>query len=112
MSAWSKAVGQAMLQGGAEFQRRVLAKASSNWSKEILRTTDAGWARVQQEAGAGVKGDLIDRARWGWECMRQLQEVKRQKTDKLQESQHGRQTSSTRREKLEGHGLLSESRQT
>jgi ribonuclease HI len=81
VSTWSKAVRQAMLQGGAEFQRqRALARAASNWKTEILRTTDAGWARVQQEAGAGVKGDLMNRARWGWECMRQLQETEDRQT--------------------------------
>jgi len=81
VSTWSKAVRQAMLPGVAEFQRqRALARAASNWSKEILRTTDAGWTRVQQAAGAGVKGNLMDRAHWGWECMHQLQETEDRQT--------------------------------
>jgi ribonuclease HI len=96
VSTWSKAVRQTMLQGGAEFQRqRALARAASNRSKEILRTTDAGWARVQQAAGAGVKGDLMDRARWGWECMRRLQETEDRQTPG---ATTWRQTSSTGRE--------------
>jgi hypothetical protein len=65
-----------MLQGGAEFQRQwVLTKAAGSWSKEFLRTTDKGWGRVQQAAGAGVTSDLMDSKRWGWECMIQLQEA-------------------------------------
>ena len=80
-STWSKAVRQAMLQRGAEFQRqRVLTRAASNWSKETLRTTDTGWVRVRQAASAGVKGNLMDRARWGWECMPQLQETEDRQT--------------------------------
>jgi ribonuclease HI len=76
VSTWSKAVRTAMLQGGAEFQRqRVLTKAAGNWSKEFLRTTDTGWGRVQQAAGAGVTSDLMDSKCWGWECMIQLQEA-------------------------------------
>jgi hypothetical protein len=76
VSAWSKAVRTAMLQGGAEFQRqRVLAKAASKWIKELLRTADTGWERVRQAAGAGVTGEMMDSARWGWECMRPLQEA-------------------------------------
>ena len=43
MTAWSKAVRDAMLKGGAEFQRqKVLNRAAGNWSKEFLRTTDIG----------------------------------------------------------------------
>jgi hypothetical protein len=58
VSTWSKAVRTAMLQGGAEFQRqRVLTKAAGNWIKEFLRTTDKGWGRVQQTAGAGVTSE-------------------------------------------------------
>jgi hypothetical protein len=76
VSTWSKAVRTTMLQGGAEFQRqRVLTKATGNWSKEFLRTTDKGWGPVQQTAGAGVTSDLMDSKRWGWDCMIQLQEA-------------------------------------
>ena len=78
VSTWSKAVRKAMLYGGAEFQRqRVLNKAAGNWSKEFLRTTDSGWVRVRQAAGAGATGDLMDSKRWGWECMLPLQEAEK-----------------------------------
>jgi hypothetical protein len=53
---WSKAVRNAMRKGGAEFQRqKVLTKAAGNWSKEFLRTTDAGLAQVREAACTGVK---------------------------------------------------------
>jgi hypothetical protein len=43
VTAWSKTVRDAMLKGGAEFQRqKVLNRAAGNWSKEFLRTTDIG----------------------------------------------------------------------
>jgi hypothetical protein len=39
VTAWSKAVRDAMLKGGAEFQRqKVLNRAAGNWSKEFLCT--------------------------------------------------------------------------
>ena len=51
VTAWSKAVRDAMLKGGAEFQRqKVLNRAAGNWSKEFLRTTDIGSARIRQVA--------------------------------------------------------------
>jgi hypothetical protein len=38
---WSKAVRDAMLKGGAEFERqKALNRAAGNWSKVFLRTTD------------------------------------------------------------------------
>jgi hypothetical protein len=65
VSTWSKAVRTAMLQGGAEFQRqRVLTKAAGNWIKEFLRTTDKGWGRVQQTAGAGVTSESPGATTW------------------------------------------------
>ena len=65
-----------ILLGGAQFQRQlVLTKVVGNWNKEFLRTTDTGWGRVQQAAGAEVTGDLMDSKRLGWECMIQLQEA-------------------------------------
>jgi hypothetical protein len=74
-SAWSKAVRYAMRKGGTEFRRqKVLTKAAGNWSKEFIRTTDAGWAQVRRAACTGVKCDFIDNKRWGWDCMLQLQE--------------------------------------
>jgi hypothetical protein len=48
-------------------------KASGNWNKEFLRTTDKGVARIRQVACTRVKCDLMDSKRWGWECMLQLQ---------------------------------------
>jgi hypothetical protein len=59
------AVKDAMLKGGAEFQRqKVLNRAACNWSKEFLRTTDIGSSRIsyriRQVACAGVKCDLMD----------------------------------------------------
>ena len=51
MTAWSKAVRDAMLKGGSEFRRqKVLNRAAVNWSKEFLRTTDIGSARIRQVA--------------------------------------------------------------
>jgi hypothetical protein len=70
-----------MVKGGAEFQRqKVLNRAAGNWSKEFLRTTDIGSARIRQAACTGIKCDLMDSTRWGWECMLQLQEVEDRKT--------------------------------
>ena len=84
-SACSRAVRNAMRKGGAEFQRqKVLTKAAGNLSKEFLRTTDAGRAQVQQTACTGVKCNLMDKKRLGWECMLQLQEVKDRKTQQPQ----------------------------
>jgi hypothetical protein len=49
VTEWSKAVRDAMLKGGAEFQRqKVLNRAVGNCSKEFLRTTDIGSARIRQ----------------------------------------------------------------
>ena len=81
VTAWSKAVRDANLKGGAEFQRqKVLNRAAGNWSKEFLRTTDIGSARIRQVACTGIQCDLMDGTRWGWECMLQLQEVEDKKT--------------------------------
>ena len=80
MTAWSKAVRDAMLKGGAEFQRhKVLNRAAGNWSKEFPRTTDIGSAQIRQVACTGIKCDLMDSTCWGWECMLQLQEVEDRK---------------------------------
>jgi hypothetical protein len=69
-----------MLRGGAEFQRqKVLNRAAGKWNKEFLRTTDTGVARIRQVACTGVKCDLMDSTRWGWECMLQLQEAEDRK---------------------------------
>jgi hypothetical protein len=81
VSTWSKAVRNAMLKGGAEFQRqKALNRAAGNWSKEFLHTTDTGLGRVRQAACTGVKCNLMDSKRWGWECMLQLQEAEDRKT--------------------------------
>jgi hypothetical protein len=80
VTAWSKTVRDAMLKGRTEFQRqKVLNRAAGNWSKEFLRTTDIGSARIRQLACKGVKCDLMDFTRWGWECMLPLQEVEDRK---------------------------------
>jgi hypothetical protein len=42
--------------------------------------TDKGVARIRQVACTGVKCDLMDSKRWGWECMLQLQEAEDRKT--------------------------------
>ena len=87
VTAWSKAVRDANLKGGAEFQRqKVLNRAAGNWSKEFLRTTDIGSARIRQVACTGVKCDLMDITRWGWVCF----SSKRLKTGKFQQTQHAR----------------------
>jgi hypothetical protein len=70
-----------MLKGGAEFHsQKVLNRAVGNWNKEFLRTADKGVARIRQVACTGVKCDLKDSNRWGWECMLQLQEAKDRKS--------------------------------
>jgi hypothetical protein len=62
VTAWSKAVRDAMLKGGAEFQRqKVLNRAAGNWSKDFLRTTDIGLARIRQVACTGIKFDFMTR---------------------------------------------------
>jgi hypothetical protein len=64
---------QSAMQCAREFQRqKVLTKAAGNWSKEFLRTSDVGLAQVRQPACTGVKCDLMDNKRRGWECMLQL----------------------------------------
>jgi hypothetical protein len=56
VTARSKAVRDAMLKGGAEFQsQKALNRAVGNWSKEFLRTTDIGSARIRQVACTGIK---------------------------------------------------------
>jgi hypothetical protein len=72
----------AMFKGGAEFQSqtKILNQVAGNWSKEFLRATDIGSARIRQVACTGIKCDLMDSTRWGWECVLQLQEVEDRKT--------------------------------
>jgi hypothetical protein len=71
----------AMFKGGAEFQSqtKILNQVAGNWSKEFLRATDIGSARIRQVACTGIKCDLMDSTRWGWECVLQLQEVEDRK---------------------------------
>ncbi len=53
VTAWSKAVRNAMLRGGAEYQRqRVLDRAGTNWNKNFLISAYVG------KASAGVQSDL------------------------------------------------------
>jgi hypothetical protein len=65
-------------------RQKVLTKAAGNWSKEFIRTANAGWAQVRKAACTGVKCDLIVNKRWGWECMFQLQKAEDRKTQQLQ----------------------------
>lgn len=82
-STWSKAVRTAMGRGGAEFQvQKVLTKAAGKWSKEHLRISDSpsGLRHIQQSAGVGASSNLLNKDRWGWECMKQLQEEENRQT--------------------------------
>jgi len=74
-----------MLKEGAKFQRqKVLKRAAGNWNKEFLLTTDKGVARIRKVACTGVKCELMDNERWGWECMLQLQETEDRKPQQPQ----------------------------
>ena len=76
VTAWSKAVRNAMLRGGAEYQKqRVLDRAGTNWNKNFLISADVGWRSIRQSASAGARSDLMDTERWGRRCMLQLQEA-------------------------------------
>jgi hypothetical protein len=68
VTAWSKAVRNAMLRGGAEFQRQ---RVAGNWNRQFLRTSDVGLTRIKQAACTGAQSDLMDSTRWGWRCMHQ-----------------------------------------
>ena len=76
VTAGSKAVRNAMLRGGAEFQRqKALNQAENNWNKAFLCSTDIGLHKIGQAASTGTQSDLMDSMRWGWSCMLQLQEA-------------------------------------
>jgi hypothetical protein len=75
VTAWSKAVRNAILRGGAEYQMRVLDRAGTNWNKNFLLSADAGKQNIRQSASAGVQSDLMDAEGWGRRCMLQLQET-------------------------------------
>jgi hypothetical protein len=76
VTAWSEAVRNAMLRGGAEFQRqKALNRAATNWNKAFLSSTDIGLHSIGQVASTGAQSDLMDSTRWGWRCMLQLQEA-------------------------------------
>jgi hypothetical protein len=76
VTAWSKAVRNAMLRGGAEYQKqRVLDRAGTNWNKNCLISADVGCRSIRQSACAGARSDLMDTDRWGRRCMLQLQEA-------------------------------------
>jgi ribonuclease HI len=76
VTAWSKAVRNAMLRGGAEHQvQRVLDRAGSNWNKNFPLSTEAGRQNIRQSASEGVQSDLMGAKDWGRRCMTQLQEV-------------------------------------
>ena len=66
VTAWSKAVRNAMLRGGAEYQKqRVLDRAGTNWNKNFLMSVDDGRQDIRQSACAGVQSDLMDAESWG-----------------------------------------------
>ena len=76
VTAWSKAVRNAILRGGAESQRqKALDRAVANWSKTFLNSTDIGLRSIGQAASTGAQGDLMDNERWGRRCILQLQEA-------------------------------------
>jgi hypothetical protein len=76
VTAWSKSVRNAMLRGGAEYQRqRALNRAADNWNKTFMLSTNSGLQRIKQAANTRAQGDLMDSTRWGWRCMLQLQET-------------------------------------
>ena len=76
VTAWSKAVRNAMLRGGAEHQvQRVLDRAGSNWNKNFPLSTEAGRQNIRQSASEGVQSELMGAKDWGRRCMTQLQEV-------------------------------------
>ena len=76
VTAWSKAVRNALLRGGAEHQmQRALNRAVDNWIKIFMSSTDSGLQRIKQAANTGAHSDLMDSTRWGWRCMFQLQET-------------------------------------
>jgi hypothetical protein len=76
VTAWSKAVRNAMLRGGAEFQRqKALNRPANNWNRAFLRSTDIGLHRIGQVTSTGAQSDLMDSTRCGWRCMLQLQEA-------------------------------------
>jgi hypothetical protein len=65
VTAWAKAVRNAMIRGGAEFQRqKALNQAENNW-KAFLGSTDIGLHRIGQAASTGAQSDLMDSTRWG-----------------------------------------------
>jgi hypothetical protein len=78
VSTWSKAVRKTMLKGDWE-ELNSRGRKCSTELKDFLRTTDKGVARIRQVACTGVKCDLMDSKRWGWECMLQLQEAEDRK---------------------------------
>jgi hypothetical protein len=76
VTAWSKAVRNATLRGGAEYQRqRALNRAANNWNKAFMLSTNSGLQRIKQAANTGAQSDLMDSTRWRWRCMLQLQET-------------------------------------
>ena len=55
VTAWSKAVRNAMLRGGPQFQRqKALNRAAANWNKAFLSSTDTGLHSIGQAASTGA----------------------------------------------------------
>ena len=66
VTAWSKAVRNAMLRGRAEYQvQRVLDRAGTNWNKNFLLPAYAGRQSIRQSASEGVQSDLMGAKDWG-----------------------------------------------
>jgi hypothetical protein len=64
VTAWSKAVRNAMLRGGAEHQRqKALDRAGTNWNKNFLISTYVGLQIIRQTASAGTQSDLMNKER-------------------------------------------------
>jgi hypothetical protein len=73
VTTWTKAVRNAMIRGGAEFQRqKALNQAWNNW-KCFMGSTDTGLHRIRKAASTGAQSDLMDSIRWGWSCMLRFQ---------------------------------------
>jgi ribonuclease HI len=53
VTAWSKAVRNAMLRGGAEYQRqKALNRAAHNWNQAFMLSTNSGLQRIKQASSS------------------------------------------------------------
>jgi hypothetical protein len=75
VTTWSKAVRNAMIRGGAEYHRqKALIRAGNNW-RDFMGSTDIGLQRNKKAVIVGAQSDLLDSARWGWNCMLHLRDT-------------------------------------